>query len=409
MVAARNESKIWTGRPALFVHGQPEDGRLMTAGEVARLADVSARTLQHYDAIGLLCPRRSGEGVANNRKLYDAADIDRLGRIIALKEYGFKLDEIKDVIDGGDGAVLAAFDEKLDALRRQEAELRNLILFAHVLAITGSDLVAGLVAGPVVIDELADAARLLPPYEHGLRWAEELETPEEREVAFLGLGKIIEDFADEGALTGFAGIERLAGLLSSWWNLYVHPCDDLGLLGWWALFEDERPIAAEVERVGGEAMCATVETAFFLVFLRRFMDEAAPLIRAITQDGELDSSLRWAAVGRWHAFSPAVGVAAEELAWLIGRMTGGFYVDRGPVSEAEGRRCFGDLCDLVLDFVENALDDGEVMAFIDPEGAMALDSAALPVARVAVARAVEGGAGGRPPEYWEGLREMPGR
>lgn len=409
MTDGRNQSNTWKGRPALFVHGQPEDGRLMTAGEVARLADVSPRTLQHYDDIGLLCPRRSGQGVANNRKLYDEGDIDRLGRIIALKEYGFTLAEIKGVIDAGDGAILAVFDEKLAALRRREAELRDLILFARFLALTESDLIEGLIAGPAVIDDLADAARLLPPYEHGRRWDDEMATPEERAVAFLALDKIIEEFREAGTAGGFAPFERMVALLSSWWDLYVHPYDELGILGWWALFEDERPIAAEVERVGGEAMCATVETAFFLVFLRRFMDEAAPLIRAITQDGELDSSLRWAAVGRWHAFSPAVGVAAEELAWLIGRMTGGFYVDRGPVSEAEGRRCFGDLCDLVLDFVENALDDGEVMAFIDPEGAMALDSAALPVARVAVARAVEGGAGGRPPEYWEGLREMPGR
>ena len=91
MANEKNDADLWEERPLLFVHGQAEGGRLMTAGEVARLTDVSARTLQHYDDIGLLCPRRSGEGVANNRKLYDEGDIDRLGRIIALKEYGLTL------------------------------------------------------------------------------------------------------------------------------------------------------------------------------------------------------------------------------------------------------------------------------------------------------------------------------
>ena len=207
----RNDADRGEERPLLFVHGQAEGGRLMTAGEVARLTDVSARTLQHYDDIGLLCPRRSGEGVANNRKLYDEGDIDRLGRIIALKEYGLTLSEIKAVIDADDAVILAVLNEKLAALRRQETKLRDLILFARMLSITGSNLVDGLVAGPAIVDDLADAARALPPYEHGRRWADELETPEEREVAFLALGKIVEDFASAGALAGFAAFERLVG------------------------------------------------------------------------------------------------------------------------------------------------------------------------------------------------------
>ena len=405
MTDEKNDADLWEERPLLFVHGQPEGGRLMTAGEVARLTDVSARTLQHYDDIGLLCPRRSGEGVANNRKLYDGEDIDRLGRIIALKEYGLTLGEIKAVIDADDAAILAVLDEKLAALRRREAELRNLILFARVLSITGSDLVEGLVAGPMVVNDLADAARVLPPYEHGCRWADELETPEERAVAFLALDKIIEDFANAGSMTGFAAFERLVGLLSSWWDLYVHPFDDLGLLGWWALFEDERAIAAEVERAGGEAMCANVEMSFLLVFLRRFMGEAAPLVRAIAQGGEEGAPARWAAVARFPAAAPAARVAAGELAWLIGRMTGGFYLDKGPVSEMAGRAAYRRLCDHVLDCAANALADGELRAFIDPEGGVELDPAALRVAAVAVAQAVEEGAGALPPDHWEGLRD----
>lgn len=404
MTNEKNDADLWEERPLLFVHGQAEGGRLMTAGEVARLTDVSARTLQHYDDIGLLCPRRSGEGVANNRKLYDEGDIDRLGRIIALKEYGLTLSEIKAVIDADDAVILAVLDEKLAALRRQEAKLRDLILFARMLSITGSNPVDGLVAGPAIVDDLADAARALPPYEHGRRWADELETPEEREVAFLALGKIVEDFASAGALAGFAAFERLVGLLSSWWDLYVHPCDDLGLLGWWALFEDERAIAAEVGRVGGEAMCANVEMAFLLVFLRRFMDEAAPLVRAIAQGEEAGGPTRWAGAAQPRASAPAARVAAEELAWLIGRMTGGFYLRKGPVPEAAGRAAYGRLCACVLDFAANALADGELMAFIDPEGGVGLDPAALPAAAIAVARAVEEGAGALPPDHWEGLR-----
>ena len=97
-------------------------------------------------------------------------------------------------------------------------------------------------------------------------------------------------------------------------------------------------------------------------------------------------------------------MAAEELAWLIGRMTGGFYLRKGPVPEAAGRAAYGRLCACVLDFAANALADGELMAFIDPEGGVGLDPAALPLAAVAVARAVEEGAGALSSDHWEGLR-----
>ena len=53
----------------------------MTAGQVSKLTGVTTRALQHYDEKGLLCPRRSGEGVANNRKLYSPEDVDRLNQI----------------------------------------------------------------------------------------------------------------------------------------------------------------------------------------------------------------------------------------------------------------------------------------------------------------------------------------
>ncbi len=397
MTTNRNNENSWKDRSLLFVDGQPEDGRLMTAGEVARLAEISVRTLQHYDDIGLLCPRRSGEGVANNRKLYDEDDIDRLGRIVALKGYGLTLSEVKEVIDDEGERVIALLDAKLRELRRQEVELRNLVLFARFLSVTEVDLIDGFMAGSTIVNDLADAARELPPYEHGRCWADELETPEERAVAFLALDKIIEEFDAAGTAAGFSTFERLVALLSSWWDLYVHPYDDLGLLGWWALFEDERALAAEVERVGGAAMCANVEMAFFLVFLRRFMAEAAPLARDIAA-GDPDADDAAGQLG------PGARQAAERLAWLIGRMTGGFYRTRSLVADVPGRQRFSRLCEAVLAWTANGLADAELMAFIDPAGAVDFDRKWLPAAAVAVARVVEEGAGGRPPEYWGRLR-----
>ena len=86
-----------------------------SVGEVSRLAGVTVRTLHHYDDVGLLRP--SGR-TASGYRLYAAADLDRLQRILCYRELGFGLEEITAILD--DPAV-----DPVDHLRRQHALLTN--------------------------------------------------------------------------------------------------------------------------------------------------------------------------------------------------------------------------------------------------------------------------------------------
>src|SRR5262249_14445268 len=72
------------------------DGNLYQANEFADLANVTVRTLHHYDRIGLLRP--SGYTNAGYR-LYRKCDLVRLQQIITLKFIGFTLEEIKELLD----------------------------------------------------------------------------------------------------------------------------------------------------------------------------------------------------------------------------------------------------------------------------------------------------------------------
>lgn len=67
-----------------------------TIGEFSKLSKVSSRMLRHYDAIGLLSPSRIGED--NGYRYYDPAQIPILFMIERLKEYGFQLAEIKELL-----------------------------------------------------------------------------------------------------------------------------------------------------------------------------------------------------------------------------------------------------------------------------------------------------------------------
>lgn len=101
-----------------------EDG-VWSVGEVARLAGVSVRTLHHYDRIGLLTPGvRTGAGYRG----YDQADIARLQRVLAYRELGFALDDIRALLDGD--------DDPVERLRRQhELVLERMERLARIAAV----------------------------------------------------------------------------------------------------------------------------------------------------------------------------------------------------------------------------------------------------------------------------------
>lgn len=64
----------------------------ITVGQLARRANVSVRTLQYYDRIGLLKPSQLSEG---GRRLYSMNDLTVLHQIITLKNLGLPLESIK--------------------------------------------------------------------------------------------------------------------------------------------------------------------------------------------------------------------------------------------------------------------------------------------------------------------------
>jgi DNA-binding transcriptional MerR regulator len=67
-----------------------------TVGQVSELADVSVRTLHHYDQVGLLKP---GGRTESGYRLYSAADLERLQQILLYRELGFRLEEIVTILD----------------------------------------------------------------------------------------------------------------------------------------------------------------------------------------------------------------------------------------------------------------------------------------------------------------------
>ncbi|MER5682890.1 MerR family transcriptional regulator [Streptomyces sp. NPDC002205] len=80
--------------------------------EVARMSGVTARTLRHYDEIGLLPPARIG---TNGHRYYEERQLLQLQQILVLRTLGLGLPEI--------GRILAAQVDELEALRGHRRRL----------------------------------------------------------------------------------------------------------------------------------------------------------------------------------------------------------------------------------------------------------------------------------------------
>jgi DNA-binding transcriptional MerR regulator len=69
---------------------------MLTISEFARLGQVSPRMLRHYDETGLLTPAKVD--VQTGYRLYDVAQLARLHRLVALRELGFSLEQIRPIL-----------------------------------------------------------------------------------------------------------------------------------------------------------------------------------------------------------------------------------------------------------------------------------------------------------------------
>jgi DNA-binding transcriptional MerR regulator len=89
---------------------------MFTIGDFARYGRVSVRMLRHYDTVGLLRPARVDP--ASGYRSYEAAQLTRLNRVIALKDLGFTLQQVRSIIDQEVSA-----EELRGMLRLRRAEL----------------------------------------------------------------------------------------------------------------------------------------------------------------------------------------------------------------------------------------------------------------------------------------------
>jgi DNA-binding transcriptional MerR regulator len=75
----------------------PLESRLLRIGEFSRIAQVTVRTLRHYDDFGLLKPAKID--TFTDYRYYTLEQLPRVNRILALRDLGFSLDQIARLLE----------------------------------------------------------------------------------------------------------------------------------------------------------------------------------------------------------------------------------------------------------------------------------------------------------------------
>ncbi len=86
---------------------------------------VTPKALRHYDAIGLLHP--AGYGEDNSYRYYETEQIQDMLRILQMKEYGFSLEEVRQLLNADDAQLLDAMQRKLQERSMQAHQLNAVI------------------------------------------------------------------------------------------------------------------------------------------------------------------------------------------------------------------------------------------------------------------------------------------
>ena len=96
-------------------------GRHYSVGQLAQMAGVSARTLRHYEDMGLLEPARAENGY----RTYGPCDARRLSQILAMRACNLPLTTIRHLLRDSQASLRDTLESHLRTLRAQKKSLSD--------------------------------------------------------------------------------------------------------------------------------------------------------------------------------------------------------------------------------------------------------------------------------------------
>ena len=235
---------------------------MMTVNEVAKLADVSVRTLQYYDKMGLLNPtRRTDSGY----RLYGVDALERLQQILLFRELEFPLKDIKRIVDAPQFDKKRALDQQIELLELKRDHLSGLIDLARKLKEDGGSIMDFEAFDTKKIDEYTARAKAewgdTPQYKefeskNKNRTADDQQAINAQMMGlFVEFGTMKQDGADSAAVQ--AQVVKLQSFISE----HFYLCTDEILSGLGKMYASGGEFTQNIDAAAGEGTAEFVARA----------------------------------------------------------------------------------------------------------------------------------------------------
>ena len=145
--------------------------KLLTVAQVHELTGITAAQLKNWDKEGVLVARRSGEGIANNRKLYTMDDIRQAREILLYRRLGFSLGRIKEILAASEDERTSLVAMRTDELKEDYAHIQKQIELSSALEVASLDSLMDGLAGVKGPDGLIDAYERDRNLRQWIRWS----------------------------------------------------------------------------------------------------------------------------------------------------------------------------------------------------------------------------------------------
>lgn len=225
----------------------------MTVKQLAKKCGVSVRTLHHYDAIGLLKPAQVTE---SGYRLYDEAALERLYLILLFRELGFRLKDIRGILDAPDFDRNRVLDRQIQLLERKQRHLEYVTDLARGIKQMGVKNLKFQNFDSKKVDDYAQQAKTLYGKTDAYREFEEKAKGRTQEQSDAVNGQVMDFFVRLGALKGQApesdAVQAWVKELQTFFTENFYTCTPEILMSLGEMYAGGGAMTENIDAAGGE-------------------------------------------------------------------------------------------------------------------------------------------------------------
>lgn len=234
----------------------------MTVKQLAKKCGVSVRTLHHYDAIGLLKPAQVTEA---GYRLYDEAALERLYLILLFRELGFRLKDIRSILDAPDFDRNRVLERQIELLERKQHHLEYVTDLARGIKQMGVKNLEFQNFDPKKVDDYAQQAKTLYGKTDAYREFEEKAKGRTQEQSDAVNGQVMDFFVRLGALKGQApesdAVQAWVKELQTFFTENFYTCTPEILMSLGQMYAGGGAMTENIDAAGGEGTGAFAREA----------------------------------------------------------------------------------------------------------------------------------------------------